>query len=197
MASASQRQAADKRAVDAEESVDSSAADAAGDRRRALGGLPAAEQELIVGNADVYSPLLAAKAQQSVAEGVEAADSGAVVVFDVCCYRVLVPDTKPAQYEHRRAFRGETVYDLVDAELDRQLRLGAVARPADAQRARSMVVALSGVATDVELGLMSAEEVSAYLTQHPTERQRVHEFELSKSEPRQQVIQAVGALDGN
>lgn len=90
---------------------------------------------------------------------------------------------------HRYAFRGDEV-ELSDAEVSRLEELGAVGSEEDLRQAEAEAET-TGPATppdDDALRAMSVEEVSAHLTQHPGDVDRVDALEGERSKGRRKGV---------
>lgn len=122
-------------------------------------------------------------------------DTKVVVVFDV--YTWQTPGARAADGPtHNRAFRGDHI-TVSAKEFERGYGYGALAREADAPAAQAERNELeAGVFSDEELSGLSAEELIAYVGQHPTEAQRVFLLEQQRSRgPRKTVVAATGVDD--
>lgn len=125
----------------------------------------------------------------------------AVVVHDVINTRVQTRDY-PAEFEYGRAFREQQV-DLVQSEFDRLLALGAIAPADEPEEVRAALADADAVGTPYEQGQagddylagLSAPDLIAYVTQNPSEAQRVYRIEAA-TKKRVTVLKATG-LDEN
>lgn len=102
-----------------------------------------------------------------------------VAIFDIVCW--TTPSDKPgAKANHHLARRGETI-EVPESEYERLNALGAIGSAADLEVAQTRVEE-GATLPDTQLDSSNADELVAYLGQHPTEAQRVIDLELSREE---------------
>lgn len=124
-----------------------------------------------------------------------------VAVHDVIAWREPVPDTNPPRYKTLRRFIGQGLpASLPAGERDRLIEAGGIAAAgADARDAlaakadggRPTVAA--GEVGDNELSGWAQPNLIAYVTQFPTEAERVNRIERGRpGGPREAIVRAAG-----
>jgi hypothetical protein len=122
-------------------------------------------------------------------------DMTMVVVDDVYCWQTPRPGGRPDEFDHHRAFRGETI-TVTAEEVDRTKRYGSLAPPSVAVQAIAEADTVSVTpASDAELAEYDATQLAAYLTQMPDEARRVYTLEQARRRPRVTVLRATGLLE--
>lgn len=124
-----------------------------------------------------------------------------VAVHDVVGWREPVPDTNPVRYKTRRVFIGQALPSSLPAsERDRLLEAGGIAA-AGRDAAEALAAKADGGRPTVAMGEVGDNELSgwaqpnliAYVTQFPTEAERVNRIERSRpGGPREAIVRAAG-----
>jgi hypothetical protein len=122
-----------------------------------------------------------------------------IVIVDLVAWREPVPGTVPQRFKTLRRFIGHTLPDTVPAsEIARLQRLGAIGSPAQARvefaaRERGLPTVPQGEVGDNELSGWAQPNLVAYVTQFPTEAERVNRIERNRQDgPRAVVVRAAG-----
>ena len=122
-----------------------------------------------------------------------------VVIVDLASWREPIPGTVPQRYKTLRRFIGHTLPDTVPAsEIARLQRLGAIGNPEQAReefatRERGLPTVPAGEVGDNELSGWAQPNLVAYVTQFPTEAERVNRIERNRQDgPREAVVRAAG-----
>lgn len=119
------------------------------------------------------------------------------VLYDVVNWSTAI-EGRPDRRDYHHARRGEYV-DIPDADVTRFLALDppAVSKDADAVEAATAAAGEPPSWSDEQLASASVDDTVAYLTQHPTEAQRVLDAEQAKDRPRKTLIDAATRVRAN